>query len=198
MRFRTMGSNGCCSIQRSPQCQAPTKRVFTIHIRPSGPDLVYSGMPSFKRVPQPDIYLARSLSESWFGPWERLGKILDHSELPHHNARDHPDYEWGIEGAQLVELPDRRVLLNATCFLPEGERGSRQRVFFAVADEVAGPYRTVGPILDPGEPGENGHSTVIVREQELSLVYQSRRRETNFRWRYGIATLDLSSTELVA
>lgn len=38
---------------------------------------------------------------------------------------EHPDYEWGIEGAQLVELPDGRVLLNATCFLPEGRRGNR-------------------------------------------------------------------------
>jgi hypothetical protein len=160
--------------------------------------LVYSGMPAFERVPQPDVYLARSLSNSWFGPWQRLGKILDHGELPHHNARDHPDYEWGIEGAQLVELPDGRVLLNATCFLPTGERGSRQRVFFAVADRVEGPYRSVGPILDPGEPGENGHSTVLVGDRELTLIYQSRRLQTNHRWRYGVATFDLGSVQLVA
>ena len=124
--------------------------------------MVYSGMPPFTRVPQPDIYLARSMSDSWFGPWKRLGKILDHNDLPHHNSREHPDYEWGIEGGQLVELPDGRVLLNATYFLPEGARGSRQRVFFAIADRVEGPYQSLGPVLDPGEPGENGHSTVIV------------------------------------
>lgn len=158
--------------------------------------LAYSGMPPFTRVPQPDIYLARSMSDSWFGPWKRLGKILDHSELPHHNSREHPDYEWGIEGAQLVELPDGRILLNATCFLPEGPRGSRQRVFFAIADKVEGPYASLGPVLDPGEPGENGHSTVIVDGSELTLFYQIRRVATDHRWRFGIAKFDLSQPRL--
>ncbi|MBZ7927181.1 hypothetical protein LAC81_35125 (plasmid) [Ensifer adhaerens] len=154
--------------------------------------LVYSAMPRFDRVPQPDVYLARSVSNSWFGPWERLGKILDHADVPHHNHREDPDYEWGIEGAQLVELPDGRVLLNATCFLPTGERGTRQRVFFAIGESVAGPYRSVGPVLDPAERGENGHSTVMIRDNELVLFYQSRVEGTNHRWRYGIARCDLA------
>ncbi len=148
--------------------------------------LVYSGMPKFQKVPQPDVYLARSTSGSWSGPWERLGKIVDHEDVPHHNSRDHHDYEWGIEGPQLVELPDGRIMLNATCFLPDGPRGSRQRVFFAVADRVQGPYHTMGPFLDPAEPGENGHSTVLVRGNELTLFYQSRVKTTEHRWRYGI------------
>lgn len=156
--------------------------------------VVYSGMPKFSKVPQPDVYLARSMTNTWFGPWTRVGKILDHNEVPHHNPREHPDYEWGIEGAQLVELPDGRVLLNATCFLPDGPRGTRQRVFFAIADQVEGPYQTLGPVLDPGEPGENGHSTVMISDSELTLFYQSRVRTTNYRWRYGIAKCDLGST----
>jgi hypothetical protein len=149
--------------------------------------LVYSAMPEFASVPQPDIYLARSVSGTWYGPWNRLGKILDHEELPHHNSRSHPDYEWGIEGAQLVALPGGRVLLNATCFLPEGARGTRQRVFFALADDVIGPYRSLGPVLSPTEAGENGHSTVLVDGQELTLFYQSRLATTGHRWRFGIA-----------
>lgn len=149
--------------------------------------LVYSGMARFIGVPQPDVYLARSRSRTWFGPWDRLGKILDHEDLPHHNARNQADYEWGIEGPQLVELPDGRVMLNATCFLPVGQRGTRQRVFFAIADDVLGPYRTVGPVLDPQEPGENGHSTVLVTGDEIMLFYQSRNALTNHRWRYGLA-----------
>ena len=153
--------------------------------------IVYSGMSAFDKVPQPDIYLARSQSQSWFGPWKRVGKILDHAELSHHNSRQHEDYEWGIEGAQLVELPDGRILLNATCFLPEGPRGSRQRVFFAIAADVEGPFRSIGPVLDPGEPGENGHSTAFVSGTELTLFYQSRRAATNHLWRYGIAKFDL-------
>ncbi len=153
--------------------------------------LVYSGMPPFVRVPQPDIYLAQSISDSWFGPWKRLGKILDHADVPHHNAREHPDYEWGIEGAQLLELPDGRILLNATCFLPEGQRGNRQRVFFAIAELPQGPYQSIGPVLDPGVAGENGHSTVLVTGDELTLFYQSRLNATNNLWRYGIARFNL-------
>jgi hypothetical protein len=154
--------------------------------------IVYSAMPKFAKVPQPDVYLARSESNTWFGPWTRVGKILDHDDVPHHNQRDDPDYEWGIEGAQLVELPDGRILLNATCFLPTGSRGSRQRVFFAIADTIEGPYRSVGPVLDPNQPGENGHSTVLIDGNELILFYQSRVETTNHRWRYGIAISDLS------
>lgn len=149
--------------------------------------LVYSGMAKFDRVPQPDVYLARSSSGTWFGPWERLGKILDHDEVPHHNPRGHADYEWGIEGPQLVELPDGRVMLNATCFLPDGPRGTRQRVFFAIADNVRGPFLSVGPVLEPHEFGENGHSTVLVDGEEIILCYQSRLVGTNNRWRYGLA-----------
>ncbi len=155
--------------------------------------IVYSAMPPFERVPQPDVYLARSTSDTWFGPWERVGKILDHNDLPHHNRRDDPDYEWGIEGAQLVQLPSGKILLNATCFLPSGPRGQRQRVFFALADQVEGPYTTVGPILDPAQPGENGHSTVLVHNGELYLIYQSRIESTNHRWRYGVAKWSLNA-----
>lgn len=160
--------------------------------------LVYSAMPKFTRVPQPDIYLARSQSDSWFGPWKRIGKILDHNDVPHHNTRDDPDYEWGIEGAQLIELPDGRVLLNATCFLPNGLRGNRQRVFFAIADEVSGPYVSIGPVLEPGQPGENGHSTVMIDGSQLSLFYQSRVATTDHRWRYGLARCDVGLFSKVA
>jgi len=157
--------------------------------------IVYSAMLPFTRTPQPDIFLTRSESESWFGPWKRLGKILDHSALPHHNQRDHIDYEWGIEGAQLVELPDGRILLNATCFLPEGPRGNRQRVFFAIAEHVEGPYESLGPVLDPGGAGENGHATALITGTELTLFYQSRNPMTGYHWRYGIAKYDLAQFE---
>ncbi|MBZ9929912.1 hypothetical protein LB570_07355, partial [Mesorhizobium sp. BR1-1-5] len=100
--------------------------------------------------------------------------------------------------AQLVELPDGRVLLNATCFLPNGLRGNRQRVFFAIADEVAGPYVSIGPVLEPGQPGENGHSTVMIEGSQLSLFYQSRVAATDHRWRYGLARCDVALFSKVA
>ncbi len=157
--------------------------------------LVYSGMPRFVGAPQPDVYLARSTTNTWAGPWDRIGKIVDHDDLPHHNPRDHADYEWGIEGPQIVELPDGRVLLNATCFLPSGTRGTRQRVFLAVSDAITGPYRSLGPILDPAEPGENGHSTVFLSGRDLTVCYQSRVASTGHRWRYGVMTARLELEE---
>lgn len=151
-------------------------------------------------TPQPDIYLARSTTDRWAGVWKRMKAILRHEDIAwHHNRREHPDYEWGIEGPQLVELPNGKVLLNATCFIEEGRRGTRQRVFFALADDVMGPYASLGPVLpttDPGlaewENGENGHASSIVCGDELYLFYQARSRkiaepkEAND-WRYGIA-----------
>ena len=155
---------------------------------------VYSGMPAFELTPKPDVYLARSMTDSWEGPWLRLGKILDHAEIAdHHNSRDHPDYEWGIEGPQLVELSSGKVLLNATCFLPEGDRGHRQRVFFAIARSIQGPYLSIGPVLVPQGTGENGHSTVLLDGELITLCYQTRLDSTDHKWRYGLATYDLLS-----
>lgn len=154
--------------------------------------LVYSGMPI---VGRPDLYLAKSTTNSWYGPWERLGKIVSHEEIVHHNQHDHPDYEWGLEGAQLVELPDGRVLLNAVCFLPEGERGTRQRVFFAVADSVTGPYRSLGPMILPTnegwESGENGHAAAVLNGPTLHLFYQA--RGITEPWRFGYTTFSVET-----
>jgi hypothetical protein len=155
--------------------------------------LVYSAMPR-GFPPKPDIFLAKSKTASWHGPWQRLGKILDHADIEHHhNPRNHPDYEWGIEGAQLLELPDGRVLLNATCFLPHGSRGERQRVFLAVADDPVGPYRSIGPVIDPPESGENGHSTVLLHGSDIVICYQSRLKSTSHSWRYGLTVRELSA-----
>jgi len=167
--------------------------------------LVYSGIPPVLAQtegqfrPQPDVYLAKSMTDRWAGHWKRVKAILRHEDIEwHHNRREHPDYEWGIEGPQLVPLPDGRVLLNATCFIEEGRFGTRQRVFFALGDKPEGPYTSLGPVLpatDPDMPewesGENGHASAIVCGDELHLFYQARSqahpdaRENN--WRYGLA-----------
>jgi hypothetical protein len=174
--------------------------------------LVYASMPAMMgrpdprnpertyAVPQPDVYLARSVTDRWSGIWKRVKCILRHEDIAwHHNRREHPDYEWGIEGPQLVELPNGKILLNATCFIEEGRRGTRQRVFFAIADDIKGPYTSIGPILPTTAPdlpewenGENGHASAVVCGEELHLFYQARSqaiedpKEAN-PWRYGIA-----------
>jgi hypothetical protein len=171
--------------------------------------IVYSGTPRVsdvgggKFVSQPDIYLVKSENGSWNGPWKRLGKILDHEEIAaHHNQRLDVNYEWGIEGPQLIELPNGKVLLNATSFLPDKLFGTRQRTFFAVGDTPMGPFISRGPVihadLQPWESGENGHSAGVIWNGELVLFYQARsiKETTNVHlndWRYGIATFDLSN-----
>jgi hypothetical protein len=171
--------------------------------------LVYSGIPGsiptdMPFTPQPDLYLARSMTGTWAGPYQRLGCILDHDAIAwHHNRLGHPDYEWGIEGPQLLELPGIGILLNATCFLEEGRRGTRQRVFFALARHVEGPYVSLGPVLpereNAWEDGENGHASAIVCADKLYLFYQGHSgAHPEMRqnpWRYGIAVFDLKDFE---
>jgi hypothetical protein len=162
--------------------------------------LVYSGM---AEVGRPDIYLAKSVSNDWKGPWERVylsqkpGPILTHEEVVHHNQRMWGDYEWGLEGAQLIEMPRGLILLNGVCFLPQGNRGRRQRIFLAVAEQVTGPYATVGPLIQPPDSGwdsgENGHSAGIINEHELIIIYQARPLEGP--WRYGLLSIEISLLE---
>lgn len=168
--------------------------------------LVYSGTPRItkegeKFISKPDIFLAISETNLWEGPWKRLGKILDHRTIAeHHNQPDDPEYEWGIEGPQLLELPNGQILLNATCFLPQGKFGTRQRTFFALADTIQGPYRTLGPVIhdnfEAWESGENGHAACILQNHTLHLFYQARpliHEDAQLNdWRYGIATFDLA------
>lgn len=164
---------------------------------------IYSGM---ERVCRPDLFLAESESGSWNGPWTRRGRIVAHEDIFHHNQHTHEDYEWGLEGSQLIELPSGNILLNAVCFLPVGRRGERQRVFFAAAKDIMGPYHTLGPVIEPfgeqenpenWESGENGHAAGLIHEDLLYLFYQSRAFSPRNRWCYGLATFKVSDIEKV-
>lgn len=147
--------------------------------------LVYS---AFSTIGEPDVHLARSASGTWAGPWERLGPILRHEDVVYHNQRGCVGYEWGLEGAQLLELPDGTVLLNGVCFLPDGPAACRQRIFFARAPQVLGPYEVKGPVIDPPtgrSQGENGHATVLLDGGDLVLFFQE--RDAVGAWRYALA-----------
>ena len=152
--------------------------------------LVYAAM---SVVGQPDLYLARSRSGSWDGPWDRLGCILDHARVPCHNQVGTADYEWGLEGPQLLELPGGGVLLTAVCFLPDRPLGHRQRLLLAVAEQATGPYVVLGAAVQPsgsGGEGENGHGTAVLGEDGLvHLVYQERAGD-GLPWRIMRATTE--------
>ena len=142
-------------------------------------------------VGQPDLYLAETQSGSWNGPWERLGCMLDHERVPCHNQVGTEDYEWGLEGPQLMEIPGGGVLLTAVCFVSDRPVGHRQRLLVAVAEEAAGPYVVLGPAVEPGGPGgtgENGHGTAVLgRDGLVHFVYQERAGD-GMPWRIRRAT----------
>jgi hypothetical protein len=143
-------------------------------------------------VGEPELYLARSTTRSWDGPWQRLGCILEHAQVEAHNQIGDDDYEWGLEGPHLLELPDGRCLLTAVCFLSSRPRGQRQRVLSAVADGPEGPYTVLGPLVEPQThdgSGENGHGTAVLSRGQVHLVYQERAGDER-PWRYRRAVLD--------
>jgi len=153
--------------------------------------LVYS---AFSVVGEADLHLAHSRTGDWHGPWGRLGPILRHEDVEFHNQRGDDGYEWGLEGAQLLELPDGRVLLNAVCFLPEGSPGSRQRVFFGIAPDIRGPYALRGPLIPPGGgegSGENGHASAVIAGSSVVLFFQERDAGGGV-WRYALTRIPLA------
>lgn len=107
----------------------------------------------------------------------------------------------GIEGGQLIEMPNGSVMLNAVCFLTESEYappGKKQRFFIAMANSIEGPYTVMGPVISPTlrgwESGENGHATAIIENGELKFFYHARANKgKNPRWRYGIAGVPIQS-----
>jgi len=112
---------------------------------------------------------------------------LGHADVDTHNQIGDADYEWGLEGPHLLELPDGRCLLTAVCFLAAKPRGQRQRVLLGVAEEAEGPYDVIGPVILPAGPretGENGHGTAVIENGAVHVVYQERsgaRRPWRFR-----------------
>ncbi|MGQ0644109.1 MAG: 6-phosphogluconolactonase, partial [Elusimicrobiota bacterium] len=168
--------------------------------------LILSGMDQVKK---PEIYLLKSESKTWSGPWTPV------SEKPLFGF-DHPDvqglvnqpedsaFEWGFEGAQIfkfkVDGQTKYGLLGAM-FFKSGDSGTRQRLFFAVADKVDGPYQLAGPIIDPSAPdagdwerdGENGHGSIHYRKDadgkgKYYLFYQARAPGKD--WRNGLAIFE--------
>jgi hypothetical protein len=144
-------------------------------------------------VGEPDVHLARSDGEGWGGPWTRLGAILRHEDVAWHNQRGDKAYEWGLEGGQLLELPNGNIVLNGVSFRSDGPAGARQRVFLAVAQRPTGPYSLQGPAIAPengDDGGENGHATAICVDDELVLFFQEREVHDG-RWRYALAAASL-------
>lgn len=170
--------------------------IYDVHPAEIGGEkyLTYAGFSGEKDC---NLYKAVSLSGKWEGPWQRAGTLLKYDDVPFHNQPGDAHYEWGLEGPQLIELPDGSLLLNAVCFLRGEPDGRRQRVFFAHAPDINGPFEVLGPVITPTaegwQSGENGHAAGIIIGDELKLFFQSRPRKQNLErfWQYGLATVPL-------
>jgi len=152
----------------------------------------YLAYASAERVGQTQLHLARAAD--WSGPWERLGPIVERSDVVFQTQAGCLGYEWGLEGPQLVELPSGQVMLIGVCFLPGRDSGRRQRVFVATAPSVTGPYEVLGtpfdPALDTWAAGENGHATAVVAGDHVVVIYQ-RRQGAGQPWWLGTSTIPL-------
>lgn len=147
--------------------------------------LTYAAFPEPNgTAPQPDIHYATA--DRWSGPWVRLGPLLRHEQVVLHNRRDHHDYEWGLEGPQVLELPSGRILLTFVSFV-DGPRGTRQRLRHAIADRLGSPFIVIEPQIAPVAGGENGHGVTLNVEGSLMAVYQD--RAYGKPWRPAVAGL---------
>jgi UDP-N-acetylglucosamine/UDP-N-acetylgalactosamine diphosphorylase len=173
------------------------------------PALVYSG---FSREggrddrPDPRVFIAFGRN-GWDGPFPN-GKrpILSDKQVPWHNSHDpaNPYYEWGLEGAQLMPLPNGELLMLCVAFekRPGRDYMAAQRLLFALYDSRLNLTAVSNPIL-PIVKGweEYGHGSMMIDAEDptkLRMLYQARPenidktfRDTNT-WRLFEALFDIS------
>ena len=149
--------------------------------------MVFSG---YRSIGCGDVYV--SLREKGAAAWEKPQLALRQEEVPFHNRPETRNFEWGLEGAKVVQLADDAFLMVGVCFLDKGieERGTRQRVFFAASATPGGPFIPMGTPVEPTPyaegTGENGHPDTIDLGDKLGLLYQERAGEGRpWHLRYG-------------
>jgi galactokinase/galactose mutarotase-like enzyme len=170
--------------------------------------MVYSG---FSREggrddrPDPQLFIAESM-HGWDGPFTNGRLILTDVDVPWHNSHSaaNPYYEWGLEGAQLLPLPNGQLLLLSVAFerRPGLDYMAAQRLLFALYDKEMKLIDVSDPIL-PLAPGwdEYGHGSMMIDVNEpdhLRMLYQARPanadkafRDSNT-WRLFEALFDIS------
>jgi hypothetical protein len=157
--------------------------------------MLFSG---YRKIGCGDIYMTcRKQNDDGRG-WSAPSLLLAQEDVPFHNHPSYEHYEWGLEGGQILQISQNQYLMIGVCFMPKpiGHEGTRQRVFFAVADSINGPFKPVGtplePQYNPFKTGENGHPDGFIENDMLSIVYQER-IGTNQPWHLRRVQYSLSS-----
>jgi len=138
--------------------------------------LLYSG---YRKIGCGDLYVSTKNKRDLAAKWSRGSCLLQQEQVPFHNRPDSEYFEWGLEGAKIVQLSHDCFLLIGVSFLPQPNEfaGKRQRVFWAGARDLQGPYVPIGLPLYPSgldRAGENGHSDTFIDGDYLWLIYQER------------------------
>ncbi len=122
-----------------------------------------------------DLYMSLRFAEG-DGAWTPGRQILSHKDVPFHNQLGYRNYEWGLEGAKLLQLAENQYLLAGVCFLEKSDEfvGHRQRVFLAAASSPFDSFVPVGEPIEPGGSGETGHPDALITGNKLTIVHQER------------------------
>lgn len=139
--------------------------------------MMFSG---YRRIGCGDLYMSvreKSVVET---KWDTPRLILAQEDVPYHNNPGSLNFEWGLEGAKLVQLAENAYIMIGVCFLEKGHehRGTRQRVFLAAAETPFGPFTPISLPLEPTKyesgQGENGHPDTIDLGSSIGILYQER------------------------
>lgn len=139
--------------------------------------MVFSG---YRHIGCGDLYMSLRRKDCPGGPWDKPQLILAQEDMPFHNRPGSANFEWGLEGAKIVQLAEDSFLLAGVCFLDKNpdEHGTRQRVFFAAAKHPSGPFDLHTLPIEPTPydigTGENGHPDIILQDDRLIMLYQER------------------------
>ena len=104
---------------------------------------------AYRKIGSGDIFM--SVRKKGDTDWPPARMVLKQEDVGFHNHPDSPHFEWGLEGAKIMQVDDDCFILFGVCFLDKDENGigKRQRVFIAGAHAVEGPYTALETPIQP-------------------------------------------------
>lgn len=156
--------------------------------------MLFSG---YRRVGCGDIYMSWKKKDAPESEWTIGKRILAQEDVPFHNKPDYEAFEWGLEGAKIIQVSEKCFLMIGVCFLPLPNEyaGSRQRVFFAASTSIHGPFVPIGTPFQPQKyetnAGEHGHPDTLIIGNDLWIIYQER-KGASAPWHLRYAVMDLT------
>jgi hypothetical protein len=182
-----------------PQHQADVIGVYDVgvsEVKTEQEELICMLFSGYRRVGCGDLYASYKKKNAAEHEWSTAKRLLSQEEVPFHNNPSYEHFEWGLEGAKIIQLSNNCFLLIGVCFqpLPSGSDGTRQRVFFAISSSFNGSFIPVGmpfaPYAQDGKNGENGHPDTLVDGNNLWIFYQERDGEGK-PWYFRTAKYDI-------